>query len=133
MLEVPELQMMLRPFLFLPATSITCLRSSVPKEGYSPVVPSTTTPSAPLCLNQASTSLKAPGSNFRFLSQGVQLATQNRVLDLLPRLRAPCARAGPAIAARAAPPAKPIASLRVVSITRTPDFYCLADSSRKIR
>src|SRR5579871_3430393 len=109
--------MMFMPFLFLPATSITCLRSSVPKDGYSPVVPNTTMPSAPLCLNQASTSLKAPGSNLRYLSQGVQLATQNRVLALLPRLRAPCAIAGPAIASAAAPPISEMASLRVPSMT----------------
>src|SRR5579863_10542978 len=113
--------MMFIPSLFLPATSITALRSAAPKDGYSPVVPKTTTPSAPLCLNQARTSLKAAGSNFKFLSQGVQLATQNMVLDLLPRLRgALCAMAGPLnAAAAAAPPINPIAPLRVVSINRS--------------
>src|SRR5580704_12655703 len=114
--------MMFMPSLFLPATFMICMRSSVLKDGYSPVEPSTTTPSAPLCLNQARTSLKAPGSNFRLLSQGVTLATQNKVLALLPRLRAGAANAGPA-AAKAAAPINVNASLRVVSMGALPLLF----------
>jgi hypothetical protein len=54
------------------------------------------------------------------LSHGVTLATQNKVLALLPRLRAGAAAAGPAAARAATPPIKANASLRVVSIGGSP-------------
>jgi hypothetical protein len=60
-------------------------------------------------LNQASMSLKAPLSNLRFLSQGVRLATQNNVLDALPRRRAGAGgAAGRAVGAAAPRAASPI-------------------------
>src|SRR5271154_6217072 len=113
---VPGPTMMFMPSLFFRATSAICLRSATEKDGNSPVVPSTTIPSAPLCLNHARTSLNAPGSNLRFLSQGVRLATQKRVFDELPKFGAAAAVPSFAIIATAAvAPIMLITSLRVVS------------------
>ncbi len=48
---------MSRPFACFIATSVTRFRSATENDGYSPVVPSTTMPSAPCSLNQAIMSL----------------------------------------------------------------------------
>src|SRR5436190_6107030 len=108
--------MTFRPARFFSAASATCLRSATEKLGNSPEVPSTTTPSAPQCLNQARTSFIAPGSNRPALSQGVTAAVQKSVLLLLPRLGAACAAVPLAATAAAAAPANPRASLRVASM-----------------
>src|SRR6185437_11260164 len=120
--DVPGLIRKFIPSLFLSAVSVTSLRSATEKEGNSPVVPRTTMPSAPLCWNHARMSRNAPGSNFRFLSQGVTLATHMSVLILLPRLRVwPNAGAAPgskdiAAVAATAPPIRPTASRRVIRL-----------------
>src|SRR5262249_49795388 len=59
----------------------TFLRSATENDGYSPVEPRTTTPSAPWALKKASMSLYKSSSNFRFLSQGVAAAIQKRHLS----------------------------------------------------
>src|SRR5882724_4010480 len=79
--EVPEQIMMLSPFLCLSAVSAIFLRSATENDGYSPVDPSTTIPSAPFSLKNASMSLYKASSNFKFLSQGVAAAIQKRHLS----------------------------------------------------
>src|SRR5215471_10779999 len=76
--DVPEQIMMFSPFLCFSAVSAIFFRSTTENDGYSPVEPRTTMPSAPCSLNQASMSLYRPSSNFRLLSQGVSAAIQKR-------------------------------------------------------
>src|SRR6266700_454755 len=79
--DVPEQMMMFNPFLCLRAVSAIFFRSATEKDGYSPVDPSTTIPSAPLSLKYASMTLCKPSSNLKFLSQGVAAAIQKRHLS----------------------------------------------------
>src|SRR5258708_2146843 len=77
----PGPAIMSKPFRFLTAVSATFFRSANENEGNSPVVPSTTTPSAPCDFKYASKSLYSSGSKFRFLSHGVDTATQNSIFS----------------------------------------------------
>ena len=121
MFGVPGPTMTLRPFRCFITVSVTIRRSLVEKDGNSPEVPSTTTPSAPHFLCQAMISAMATGSKSPFLLHGVMVATQYSVLALLPsRGAASAPEALPIIPAAASPPSNPNVSLRVVSIVRTP-------------
>src|SRR2546427_319220 len=79
--EVPEHTMMFSPLRSLNAVSATFFRSAMEKDGNSPVVPSTTTPSAPLAFRYASRSLYSSSSNFKSFPQGVDAATQNKTFS----------------------------------------------------
>ena len=73
--------MMFKPLRFFSAVSAIFLRSANENEGNSPVVPSTTTPSAPCDFKYASKSLYSSASKFKFLSQGVEAATQKSIFS----------------------------------------------------
>src|SRR5579864_557926 len=122
--DVPEQTMMLRPFLCLSAVSATFFRSATENEGYSPVEPRTTMPSAPFALKYAIMSLYKSSSNFRFLSQGVAAAIQKRHLVAGPACAVTVHAEVPALvptAPRAATAPKPSRNvLRVVSIVSLP-------------
>src|SRR5882672_9082563 len=93
--EVPEHTMRFSPLRCLNAVSATFFRSAMEKDGNSPVVPSTTTPSAPLAFKYASRSLYSSSSNFKSFPQGVDAATQNKTFS---------PATGAALAGRPAPP-----------------------------
>src|SRR5579863_7597187 len=117
--EVPEQTIMFMPFRCLRAVSAIFLRSATENEGYSPVEPRTTMPSAPFSLKKAIMSRYKPSSNFKFLSQGVAAAIQKRHFSV-----DACAEAGFAVAPAGIPTALRAATaprlsknvLRVVSI-----------------
>src|SRR5258707_15210558 len=105
---------MFKPFRFLSSVSAIFFRSANENDGNSPVVPNTTTPSAPCDFKYASKSLYNSGSNFRSLSQGVDTATQNNIFS--PEASAAEADASAAISALL----RSTSSLFFVTLSATP-------------